>query len=614
MVKISIILGLFGRSERLIHEFADKVEELKELSNMENLEIIIISEGIEWTYSPLYQALPIYFKNATIINLLEEKSIPSLIFNKGLEIATGDYCYFTYPGGIDISIVINILRRKYRAFKEDVLYIQNLNVTEIGQYESNQNRYGFLQMGKLHAIDEVVIRNRLLKRIYGFNTATILQRDFDAELMLRLSLHTDFKILGRMAIRSNDFISYPFKKIYHSNEDFIRRYIIRCARPAFPETTVEEINRMFAEDAETSLYEGGNYKSDSNCSLSLERKKYKIYILGGYWEYHHNQIVFFNYLERLYGTGFCTYRTNLEYCINTDELNEYDLVIFTRCRSNNAKKLVDYCNQRGIRTLYMIDDNWISISTDYPKEGSIFTKGKPDFDNFIYMIEHVDAVWTFNKILEDDIRQFTKKIVHFKISVEKKMFEVSNVRKKGETLLIGFSGTKRYKDTAFRALVKLAKNYKNVCILLFGTLDNSQKRLFENVNKLEIDFESYPRYSKRIAELSPDLLVAPLGQTRTEMSKCYNKYIESGIVHSACLYSKTMPYTEIIKDGYNGYFVENETVDGWYKKLEQIISDINQLRIVQENAFRDIVTNHTVESLLQNFVEKITEVIEGDAI
>lgn len=612
MIKISVILGLFGRSEKLIREFAEKVEELKKISNFEDLEIIIISEGIEWTYIPLYQALPIYFKNATIINLLEEKSIPSIIFNKGLEIAKGEYCYFTYAGGVDISMVIDILRRKYGPFKEDVLYIQNLNVTEIGQYESNQNRYGFLQMGRIHAIDEVIIRNSLLKQIYGFNTTTILQRDFDAELMLRLSLHTNFRILSRMAIRSNDFISYPFKKVYYSNEDFIRRYIIRCARPAFPETTFEEINRMFAEDAETSLFKDRNYKLYDNCSI--KKKKYKIYILGGYWEYHHNQIVFFNYLERLYGTGFCTYRTNLEYCASVDELIGYDLVIFTRCRSNNAKKLVDYCNEKGIRTLYMIDDNWISISTDYPKEGSIFAKGKPDLDNFIYMLKHVDVVWTFNKILEDDIRQFTKKIVHFKISVEKKMFEVSNVRKKGETLLIGFSGTKRYNDVAFRALVRLAQNYKNVCILLFGILDENQKKLFENINKLEMDFESYPRYSKRMAELSPDLLVAPLGQTRTEMSKCYNKYIESGIVHSACLYSKTMPYTEIIEDGYNGYFVENETVDGWYKKLEQIISDVNQLRLVQENAFTDIVMNYTVESLLKDFVEKIIEVIEGDAI
>ena len=93
--------------------------------------------------------------------------------------------------------------------------------------------------------------------------------------------------------------------------------------------------------------------------------------------------------------------------------------------------------------------------------------------------------------------------------------------------------------------------------------------------------------------------------------RIYNKYVESGILHAACVFSKVEPYTQVVRDGQNGYFVEDETEDAWYEKLSSIISNIDKLRQVQENVYNDVLENHTVQAILPDFVKKISDVIEG---
>ena len=395
------------------------------------------------------------------------------------------------------------------------------------------------------------------------------------------------------------------------SKDLAIRYAIYSSGVAAKSRTRNECARAFAEDLcdidAAEYYQRTGFSRLGNAPFQT---RFKILILGGYWEYHHNQVCFFNYFERLYGQGFATYRSVFEYHVPANLLLEYDLVIFSRCRSNNMITLLHFCQEYDIPTMYMIDDNWLTLAKDHPKEGGIFVPGNPNYDNFIEALGLCKATWLFSDLLREDVLPFTRCVQKFKISVDPHVFEVSNPRKRDDNMLyVGFSGSLRYDDAAFRALARYARRHSNVIIVLIGDLSPTQRLLFKNVNTIRLAFQNYDRYAKNISYLRPDVLVAPLGNTRTNQSKCYNKYIESGVIGAVGIYSKIKPYTDIVEDDKNGYYVNEDTAEGWYKKLEEVLSDIPKLRAIQYAVQRDVLEYHTVDVLLIPFVEKITTII-----
>ena|GEM_PF-2123464 len=606
--KLSVILALFGQYENLVDNFDKKIDELKSLDS--KTEIIIVADGNEWTYNPLFQMLPILLQRAKIIVTENETHLPAFLYNEGLKKVNSEYILFTHLYGENIYDICNIYYNTLPHMSE-VLYIRNESKNILGIFPSNQNRYGFAQIDRFYDLDTIITSLNVIKKINGFNPIPLLQKDFDRELILKLSKIRDFEEIGVINSHNKSFNNYPYNKTYCNKQDLIDRYIIRSSRPAFDFEPIDQLNQSFANDLndidETIFCSFTGRKANDKLKYN---NKYKIMVLGGFWEYHHNQICFFNYFENIVGQGFCTYNTKFEYNINQYELLEYDIVIFSRCRSDNAVELIDFCNKNEITTIYMIDDNWITIANDLPVQGSIFVEGNPNYDNFMKAISKCKYTWLFNDYLAEDISPFVKKIFKFKISIESKLFLQNHTE--NCKIKIGFSGSLRSEDIAFRALARLAEENRNIIIVLIGIVSESQRNLFKNCVVEEVGFSSYSLYAKNISKIHPDLLIAPLTRTRTEKSKCYNKYVESAIIHSACLFSKTQPYSDIIKEGYNGFFVDEETESGWYKKLKYIVSNIDLLRTVQDNAYNDVIRNHTVEALIPEFTTNLENIAKEE--
>lgn len=432
--------------------------------------------------------------------------------------------------------------------------------------------------------------------------------------MVKLAQYYSLELIGSDFHPVYDLKQYPFNKHYNFSKDIIERYINHNTNIHVDENEQLENDKNFFEDI-NSDYLQRMIKNTYNKEIkSKYDKRYKITVLGGYWEYHHNQVVFFNYFQKLFGQGFCTYKTIFDFLATIDDIRDSDLVIFTRCRSENIGQLIDYCNDNKIATMYMIDDNWISIARDYPDlYGNLFVEGNPNYDNFISAIKKCKTTLVYNDLIGEDIIPYANHITKFYISIEPKFFEVEKKRvRKDEEIYVGFAGSLRWQDEPFKALARIAKKYNYVTVFFMGVLSEQQKEYFKDTKFIEIPFCNYSTYAKNISQLNPDLILAPLVNNRTNKSKCYNKYVEMGIVSAACIYSEQLPYTEVVKDNINGFYVSGETEQDWYSRLNEIVCDINLLRSVQGNAHEDVINNHTVDVLLDKFANMITNVIEED--
>lgn len=610
--KLSVIIGLFGRYEQLVKQFDELVNELNALP--EEVEKIIIADGPQWSYAPLYQLMDIMMSNVKILTIEDETHLPAKVFRTGLENSSGEYVLFHHLMCGKVSDNVHrFLSYKNENMKE-VLYIKNTNYGEIQIEPPLENLYGYLLSSRIISLNDVIIKKDAIEGIELLNTSIILQKDFDRLLMIKLAQYYIFEIIGSDYHPIYELRQYPFNKQYNFSKDIVDRYINHNTNIHVGVDEYLKYNDDFTKDMNSDYlnrFVEIPYNKGVKCKYD---KKYKITVLGGYWEYHHNQVVFFNYFQRLFGQGFCTYKTLFDFLATTDDIRDSDLVIFTRCRSENINQLIDYCNKNKIATMYMIDDNWISIAKDYPNlYGDLFVEGNPNYDNFINAIKKCKTTLVYSDLIREDVMPYAKHITKFYISIEPKFFEVKNKRvKNNEEIYVGFAGSLRWQDEPFKALARIAKKYKQVKVFFMGVLSKEQKEYFKEIEFIEIPFSNYSTYAKNISELSPDLILAPLVNNRTNKSKCYNKYVEMGVISAVCIYSEQLPYTEVVQDNVNGFYVSSGTEQAWYRRLEEVVCDVDLLRSVQRNAYEDVTNNHTVDVLLNKFADMITNVIEED--
>ena len=628
--KLTVVTLLLGRYEQQVVELDQRIQAFSIIQKTANL--MVIADHEQWLAAPQLQMFRILNPTVPVFVCNKSSSLPVQAMNLALTKITSEYVLFSLLGD-PLKERLNLLLNWWAklsdvekdSFKKQVLTQQVYTSLFVGPYYPSSmteadcmdmNAYGWCQTSRIGlGLGALIVPTALLQEMDGFDENPILQTEIERWYALAVTARSHMVEIGHDTMRVRRLSEYPFSNHARIPEDLAIRYATYCQGIAARRRTHQECAQSFANDLNDADKKNYHRLTGITAHEKLNRQPYKILIIGGYWEYHHNQICFFNYLERLYGSGFGTYRTVLEYTMPPNLALEYDLVIFTRCRSKQALDIMRFCNKRHIPTIYMIDDNWISIAKDHPKEGAVFTPGNENYDNFLESLGLCKATWLYNETLREDVLPYTRCVKKFKISVDPSMFCVKKPRIRSDELLyIGFSGSLRYDDTAFRALARYARRHLNVRVILIGILSVEQEQLFKGLDTIRIGFASYSEYSKVIASLQPDLLIAPLQDTRTAHSKCYNKYIESGVIGSVCIYSKVAPYTDVVKDGVNGYFVEDETEEGWYRKLQQVLSDLPALRRVQQTVQKDVLTYHSLDVMVEPFAKKIQTIVSGEEL
>lgn len=622
--KITIVLLLLGRYELQVVELDRKLKEMELLQK--RAEIVIVGDTRRWETAPIVQMFRVNNPDITVCFCEETGILPAKAMNMALPHIKTDYvmfCLLDDPIDIRFNQFCDAMcaeqekENNWQSDKSYKTYYVAPILRERGELLEPipQNLYGWtLNSQDGFCLGSFCVPKDILNAVCKIDENPLLQSGVERWFSLKVLKLADPIRAGMDNRYVKRLSEYPGITASAIPSDMENRYIAYGCGIAADERTPEKCAADFANDLNDADAE--LYRQISGIVRSAQTQyhtHYKILIVGGEHEYHHNQICFFNYLERLYGKGFATYRTVFEYKVPANIVLGYDLVIFTRCRSKNALRMMRLAEQHDIATLYMIDDNWLTIAKDHPDMGEIFVPGNENYDNFIEALGLCRATWLFNDILREDVLPYTRCVKKFKISVDPRQFEAKSVRsKKNGELVIGFSGSLRYDDVAFRALARYARRHSDVTVLLMGVLSREQELLFKNVNTIRIDFSSYGRYAQRIAEIQPDLLVAPLDDTHTLNSKCFNKYIEAGVTGAACIFSHCRPYTDVVREGVNGFFVRSETAEAWYQKLEEVLADIPELRRVQKNVKSDVMNCYTVDALLNSFCEKINQVIKGE--
>jgi glycosyltransferase involved in cell wall biosynthesis len=248
------------------------------------------------------------------------------------------------------------------------------------------------------------------------------------------------------------------------------------------------------------------------------------------------------------------------------------------------------CASRRIRTLYMLDDNWFWLGREWAEYAPIFSPGAEPYENFLALVRQADVVLTYREPLADDLRRHAKRVVTVPTNVDLSVFASDQLKANSSgRKKIGYVGSLRKNMVAFDALVRIVRTRNDVDIFV---MSNSLPEEFALLPAERVHFEpyqfNYAAYATTVVAAAPDVLVAPVGRTRFEASKCPNKYLEISAAGAAGVYSNAEPYTSYVRDGVTGLFAD-DNVEAWVGAITRLLDD-SQLRANISSAARSHVS------------------------
>ncbi|MCE2723411.1 MAG: glycosyltransferase family 4 protein [Burkholderiales bacterium] len=490
---------------------------------------------------------------------------------------------------------------------------------------SSDYPHAWLQMLDLVPMSNTMTRREVIRQVGGFTEAESLQRMWWWEFCLRVSRSRKIESIQLQPVPGPNWHQFSFSTLQAAPPEISLQRLMQLEAETRRMTPAreDELNNMAGGIASLSALHAKSTSwrmlptvlQQSFHRLVAERgRPLEIMLVGGVNEPAHNQLCFFNYFAQMRSWRVLNWRAVLDERATAEDLEGCDLVIFSRVRSANGVALMRQCTGRRIRTMYMLDDNWFWLGREWDEYAHIFSPGAEPYENFLTLVGLADIVLTYRDPLANDLRPHAKRVVTLPTNVDLRVFPTRLGPTKGlRRKKIGYVGSLRKNMVAFEALVKTARSRNDVDIFV---MSNSLPDEFVALPAERVHFEpyqfNYNAYAATVVAAAPDVLVAPVGRTRFEESKCPNKYLEISAAGAAGVYSRAEPYTSYVRDGVTGLFAD-DTVEAWTAAIARLLEDeALRTRIASESRVHVSAEFDTV-AVLPQFVALLVETMRTEA-
>lgn len=636
---VSAVVSFFGEYSKIYQVVEKFIFDVRDFypRHSDKIQLIIVVQNASWLrLAPFDSLLDIGVK---VVDSSCEQEIPALLFNRAvLTESHGKFLSFAWPG-VDFKSWIHCIEKlslKMGAMKSTVFLSTNPAVSnkreDIFQSWKLDDAYGLppgYPIGWLEMMDYVPMAGSLILREEfisqgGFSCSPVLQRGFWWAFTVTFARnnfiqHVDISAPSEMW----SWDKFPFQNNYNFSWDLIARRVMRSSpSPIFMDTCDWNDVDQFIVDLPWHCQQHVKQQiTQYTPNFTMQKvpiikektldikEPLRVVVLGGLNEPAHNQLCFFNYFSLLEGSGMLSWRTILDIAAHMTDLIKADLVIFSRVKSVEGCRLMDFCLQQQIPTIYMLDDNWFSVARDWPTiYADILSPGTSLFKSFMYCLEKAKHVLTYNEVLATDLRPYCRALTVLSTNIDLSIFSILT-KPSSRRLCIGYVGSIRYEFSADLALAELANERDDFDIFIMSPMlplalkDIDPKRLIFKPYVF-----GYTLYVRTLCNNMLDILLSPLGDTRTEASKCPNKYLEITAAGAVGIYSNVSPYNKYIQHNETGLLVENN-IKSWKKAMVMLLDDQPKRLNILSNAQKHVRQNFDTSVVLPSFCELLTKAV-----
>ena len=306
-------------------------------------------------------------------------------------------------------------------------------------------------------------------------------------------------------------------------------------------------------------------------------------------------------LVRLHDAGRIRARILLELLACRRDVEQADLMIFSRNLQPGGLGLHETAQQFGIPTIYDLDDNFFELPAD--SDG--------------YRTEHLTVltqylataslVRVYSQPLEDRVRLLNQNVERVSGPIDLKLTGLCPPRNVSRPVRIVYL-TSRQEDELCQvflpALGRILTTYAGrVEAHFWGPRPSAE---FPGIRHHPM-IHNYDRYLRRFSAAGFDIGLAPLLDDIFHRSKANTKFREYGACRVAGVYSNVDVYSQCVRDGRTGLLVANEP-EAWYQAMVRLIEDQPLRTRVQEQARKDVeehFSQELFEDVLAGQIERL---------
>ncbi len=294
--------------------------------------------------------------------------------------------------------------------------------------------------------------------------------------------------------------------------------------------------------------------------------------------------------------------------VKTADINMADVLVLIRATDFLSVSIAKKASESGRFVISFYDDDLLNRPADRP----IISWRRT---NVSRVLKHSDLVLSPSGLICEKYKKYVSGNRVARIDTAVCAAELrTNPKTDSEIVRIVYAANpghaKLFEKYIEPSLIKLDETGKKIRFSFIGVRPNISKAdEYKNITVEYIPGMPFLEYRKYMDSHDYDIGLAPIENDDFAKCKYFNKFIEYAIFQIPCVFSKTEPYTYVIKDGENGYLVDNDP-DIWGRKITEIIADKDSYKTVGERAIECIKEDFTPEIITEKLFSNIPELKE----
>ena len=269
-----------------------------------------------------------------------------------------------------------------------------------------------------------------------------------------------------------------------------------------------------------------------------------------------------------------------------------------------ALRLLEHCQKKGIQTIYETDDHLFGLPPNMMQHYRVALPAVKIF------AEHANMVVTSSEKLKSQFLKYNGNVQVIPNALDERLWKPVG-RKAHSKLRILYMGTYTHLNDLLvveDAMKRILDKFNGDVIFDVIGITEEQNNL-EWINPITIPNHNYPKFVKWLCENARwSIGIAPLEPTQFNNCKSYIKYLDYTALGLVPVCSNLPPYQDVIKTGHNGLLVDNNT-NSWYEALNSLIENEEYRDKLAKSAYQDLIKNHTLKAMINNWIDAFKEVI-----
>ncbi len=292
-----------------------------------------------------------------------------------------------------------------------------------------------------------------------------------------------------------------------------------------------------------------------------------------------------------------------------DPSKKYDLVIFTRLMSNEAKAELKKIKESGGKVIFDANVNYYEIEGEFIGDGAKFKPTPQQQESAIFMTENADCVIADSAYLYAVCQRYNEQVFCIPDAVDLGLFDGKKTHKHKNNTVLLWSGVSS-KSYHLELIKEVFGQLRNIALLIISDGGQLSSVIQWLKDRIPCEFAPYSYFTFPELVKKADILISPK-IIKNSYEKGHTEYkITVGMAQGLpVVASPQQSYVEALSYKGGGFIARSQ--EEWRNALQKLISDVNLRTSMGLLARQTVEEKYSAEVVARQYLGVLENILQG---